>query len=312
MASSNIGVYIVSEEERSKLLNYGQDRGWEFGDAPYAHWKAKTKGLSVVAYESGKLTIQGKGAAEFIEFVLEPEILGKMVFEPLAPEVPPIDEQAELANYSTHGGIDESGKGDFFGPLVVAGAIVDGIAARKLIDLGVKDSKLIKSSAQIYAIAPKIRAILPRKYAVINVGPEAYNRLYGNIKNLNRLLAWGHARVIENLLTLDPECPRMLSDKFGSEHLIKRALMEKGRKVILEQQVRAEADVAVAAASILAREGFLRGMERLSSEFGCEIPRGASGKVSACAERLVERFGIESLNRCAKTHFKTYENLKKK
>ncbi len=309
MANPKSGVFTLNERQRGQLQEYCKARGWEFATAPYAFWKVKAPNMSLVAYESGKLTVQGKMAAEFIEFTLEPEILQSFAFSAAKEAVEP---RIKADDFPAHGGIDESGKGDFFGPLVVAGAYVDGSTAQKLVDLGVKDSKLIKSTKQIYAIAPQIRAILPRQYAVITVGPEAYNRMYGQIRNLNRLLAWGHARVIENLLELVPDCPRMLSDKFGAEYLIKRALMQKGRQVILDQQVRAEADVAVAAASILAREGFLRGMERLSREFGIELPRGASAQVSRRAQEVAEKFGLEALTRCAKVHFKTFEILKNK
>ena len=139
--------------------------------------------------------------------------------------------------------------------------------------------------------------------------PETYNRLYEQIGNLNRLLAWGHARIIENLLEQTPECPRMLSDKFGSEHLIRNALMERGRKIILDQETKAERDIAVAAASILARDGFLRGMDKLKDICGCELPRGAGPQVKVIGAELISRHGREILRRCAKLHFKTASEL---
>ncbi|MEA4863702.1 MAG: ribonuclease HIII [Victivallaceae bacterium] len=303
--TKNNRVVTVDDRQRGMIETYGRDRGWEFSAAPYAFWKAKADGLSVVAYESGKLTVQGKKSGEFIDFVLEPEIIG---FSGL--ETRNAAEGGEPV--SLHGGIDESGKGDFFGPLVIAGACVDAETAPQLAALGVRDSKLIKSTAQIYAIGPRIRAVLDGRYSVVAVGNEAYNRLYAKIGNLNRLLAWGHARVIENLLGAVPDCPRMLSDKFGDENLIRRALMEKGRTIVLDQKVRAESDVAVAAASILARERFLHAMDQLSSEMGITLPRGASDAVNRCGEELVARFGLDILQKCAKLHFKTYESLKNK
>jgi len=289
-------VLQLSNQQIDQLENYCRDRGWELGEAPYTRWEAKGDGVAIAAYTSGKVTIQGKKAREFCEFVVEPEITHSF-------------ECAEFEEVTPHGGVDESGKGDFFGPLVIAAAYADSSVAGQLAALGVKDSKLIKSTAQIYKIAPQIRRILDRKYAVVTVGVEAYNRMYAQIGNLNRMLAWGHARAIENLLQLTPDCPRMLSDKFGSEMLIKRALMEKGRKVILQQQVRAEADIAVAAASILAREGFLRSMDRLSAEAGCELPRGASAKVVETAREIVAKSGFKLLDRLVKKHFKTYSEL---
>lgn len=291
--------FKINDAQRTRLEEYCRNRGWEFGSAPYAHWKVKGDKISIVAYHSGALTIQGKNAPDFIQFILEPDILGEFHFNTT-------DENLIQDDYSFHGGIDESGKGDFFGPLVIAGACVDKIQAVELIKLGVKDSKLIKSTKKIYAAAAGIRAVIPQKYAVVTIGPEAYNRLYSSMGNLNRLLAWGHARVIENLLELAPECPRMLSDKFADESLIKRALMQKGKTIQLDQQVRAESDVAVAAASILAREGFLKNMEKLSRIAECELPRGGGHNATECAKVIKEKHGIGFLGKVAKLHFKNY------
>ena len=146
-------------------------------------------------------------------------------------------------------------------------------------------------------------------FSVVLLRPEAYNRLYNSIGNLNRLLAWGHARTIENLLELVPDCPAMLSDKFGDESLIRRALMEKGRKIILDQRVRAESDVAVAAASILARDMFLKQMAVLSETAGIELPRGGGPQVKIAGRQIREKFGPEFFVKCAKLHFKTYREL---
>ena len=208
-----------------------------------------------------------------------------------------------------HGGIDESGKGDFFGPLIIAGVCVDENSGGLLKKLGVCDSKLIHSSAKITKLAESIRLAVPNGYTQVTLMPETYNRLYDKIGNLNRLLAWGHARVIENLLEKNPGCPRMISDKFGSEHLIRNALMERGRKISLDQHVRAESDVAVAAASILARDGFLRGMAKLHQLCGTELPKGAGPQVKVTGKELIKTHGAEILNRCAKMHFKTAAEL---
>ena len=175
--------------------------------------------------------------------------------------------------------------------------------------IGACDSKQISSNKKLLDMARRIREAIPGRFTVLTLKPETYNRLYAQIGNLNRLLAWGHARSIENLLELVPGCPRMLSDKFGNESLIRRALMEKGRRIKLEQEVRAESDVAVAAASFLAREGFLRGMEKLSAEIGTELPRGAGPQVKAVGRQLMKERGKDIFARCAKLHFKTYGEL---
>jgi ribonuclease HIII len=141
--------------------------------------------------------------------------------------------------------------------------------------------------------------------AIVTIGPEKYNTLYYKFRNLNALLAWGHARAIEDLLGKRPDCPRALSDKFANEREIKRALMEKGRGIVLEQRTKAESDLAVAAASILARERFIDWLRDARRTWGEELLRGVSGQVKDMARRLVEKHGPEVLQKVAKTHFKT-------
>jgi ribonuclease HIII len=140
-------------------------------------------------------------------------------------------------------------------------------------------------------------------YSVVVIGPEKYNLLYAKMKNLNKLLAWGHARVIENIL-MRVDCTKAIADQFGSETYIKDALMKLGKKIELTQTPRAEADLGVAAASILARAEFLRKMDRLSQECGFELPKGASEQVDTAARKIVEEMGEDALNRFAKLHFK--------
>lgn len=298
---ANSMVYTLSSDQAAQLKELLENRGWELSQVPYSLFKASGDHVSVVAYTSGKLVIQGKKAEEFIEFILEPEILH--TFGTLQ-EPEPSEE-----DLSPHGGIDESGKGDFFGPLVIAGVCVNEEIARDLRRIGVCDSKLVNSSKKIAALAQEIRQAAAGHFNIVLLRPETYNRLYNNIGNLNRLLAWGHARTIENLLDLVPDCPRMLSDKFGDESLIRRALMEKGRRIVLDQKVRAESDVAVAAASILAREYFLRQMTQLSETLGMELPRGGGPQVKVAGLQLLKKHGPEIFNTCAKTHFKTYGQL---
>src|SRR5438067_3861373 len=150
--------------------------------------------------------------------------------------------------------MDESGKGDFFGPLVIAGVFIDGKSARQLLDLGVQDSKRIGSDARIHALAKEIRRIAREGTDVVAIGPARYNELYKKFGNLNSLLGRGHARVIENLLARKPDCPRSLSDKFADAEVIENSLMRHGLDGLIGQRPRAEADIAVAAAAALARE----------------------------------------------------------
>ena len=197
-------VTAVTAEQAEALETLLQSRGcWEFSPLPYARWKAvnRQEKVSVAAYTSGKLVVQGGGTADFVSFLLEPEILHTFTFGLGGAEA--ADEPVD-----PHGGIDESGKGDFFGPLIIAGVYADAETGPELRKIGCCDSKLIHSSKRIMELAGKIRAVTGGRYAVVTLYPGTYNRLYREIGNLNRLLAWGHARTIENLLEKVPECPR--------------------------------------------------------------------------------------------------------
>lgn len=198
-------------------------------------------------------------------------------------------------------GIDESGKGDYFGPLVIAAVFVDATTQGELRLMQVRDSKKI-SDGRILEMAPDIKIICP--HSVIAIGPQKYNELYAKIRNLNRLLAWGHAKALETLLER-VTCERAISDQFANERLILNVLQEKGRKIVLEQRTKAESDFAVAAASILARAEFLLRLKRLSSEVGTTLPKGASPAVELAAKMIIKKHGEERLGSVAKLHFKT-------
>jgi ribonuclease HIII len=202
-------------------------------------------------------------------------------------------------------GTDESGKGDYFGPLVVAGVYLDIKTTPQLEAYKVRDSKKI-SDRVILGLDYKIRSSCI--YSVVVIGPEKYNLLYSKMKNLNRILAWGHARVIENIL-LKEECSKVISDQFGDEKLIQQALMEKGKKIMLIQMPKAENDLAVASASIVARAEFLRRMEALSKECGIALPKGASPLVEETARKIVSQLGQEELGKFVKLHFKNTRNV---
>ena len=198
-------------------------------------------------------------------------------------------------------GIDESGKGDYLGPLVIAAVFVDATTQSELTLMNVRDSKKI-SDGRILDIAPDIRLICP--HSIIAIGPQRYNELYEKIRNLNCLLAWGHAKALETLLE-KVSCGRAIADQFGNEQLILDALQKKGRTVTLEQRHKAESDLAVAAASILARAEFLFRLRYLSDEIGTMLPKGASPAVELAGRMIVKKHGEERLGSVAKLHFRT-------
>jgi ribonuclease HIII len=200
-----------------------------------------------------------------------------------------------------HIGTDESGKGDYFGPLVTAAVLVDATAATKLAAAGLRDSKQL-SDRKVRRLAGQVRDCCPA--SVVAIGPEKYNELYDRMRNLNRLLAWAHARAIENLLA-QVDCPRVVTDQFGDEAFVRSALMERGRKVELMQYPGAEADIAVAAASVVARDEFLKRLAALSEGIGLPLPKGAGPPVEEAAVAVVRDQGPEALRRVAKLHFRT-------
>jgi len=198
-------------------------------------------------------------------------------------------------------GIDESGKGDYFGPLVIAAVLVTPPDEPDLRLIQVRDSKRI-SDGRILEMAPDIRQVC--RHSVVAIGPKRYNELYEKIKNLNRILAWGHARALENILA-QTECTLAISDQFGDERFILNALLEKGKSIQLIQRPKAEDDLAVAAASILARAEFLTRLKKLSDEIGIALPKGASPAVEIAARTIVRKLGRAGLEGVAKLHFKT-------
>lgn len=202
-------------------------------------------------------------------------------------------------------GIDESGKGDYFGPLVIAAVFVTPTSESDLTLMQVRDSKKI-SDGRILEMAPDIRLLCP--HSVVAIGPQRYNELYAKIKNLNRLLAWGHARALENLLQ-QVDCDLVIADQFGDERLILNALQEKGKQIRLVQRTKAEADLAVAAASILARAEFLLRLKKLSQELNTTLPKGASPAVELAGRMVVKKYGRERLGAVAKLHFKTTKSV---
>lgn len=208
-------------------------------------------------------------------------------------------------------GTDESGKGDFFGPLVVAAVLVDASTEAKLAAKGIKDCKAL-SDDKVKALAVSIREICSGCYIELELIPSRYNALYQQLrsegKNLNQLLAWAHARVIEDLLQIQP-CRFAIVDQFADERQILSRLMAKGKELTLLQSHRAERNLAVAAASILARDRFLSRLDSFRSHYDMEFPKGASNTVIAAAKKFAIARGREALSDVAKTHFKTMDEL---
>jgi ribonuclease HIII len=203
-------------------------------------------------------------------------------------------------------GTDESGKGDYFGPLVCAGVYVDEKTAKILVANGVKDSKEL-SDAKNLELANKIMEICRDQYTIIEISPERYNLLYDQFrkeqKNLNFLLAWCHAKAIEELL-LKVDCEMAIIDQFADERIVNSKLQEKGRSLKIIQRHKAERNIAVAAASVLARAKYLTKLSKLSKQYQINLPKGASESTIQAAKLFIAKNGLDSLPRVAKIHFR--------
>jgi len=297
----NSFTFVLNKEQQEALKILLKMGNYKPKTVPHTLVAVEAQDCVVNLYKSGKCLVQGKGAEDFVLFFLEPNVLQSATVgyeELLNPDL-----------VAPHMGIDESGKGDFFGSLVASAVYVDPDLAHAMQDLGVKDCKQLTDKA-VFFIGSKTRQLLgPKRFALVAIGPEAYNRLYSKMRNVNTLLAWAHARCIENLLETVPDCPRAVADQFGAKQVIERALMKKGRSIKLEQRHKAESDIAVAAASVLAREAFLRGLGRLGETYGIQAHKGASEQVRASAVELVKKAGPEILLKTCKCHFRTTDQV---
>ena len=292
----------LTTDQATQLVAHLQAGPYDLKEVPYARISGAKKDLNVTLYLSGKLVVQGKGTKDFIEFVLEPEILGAATLG--------YESTLDPSLLDARIGVDESGKGDFFGPLCVAAVYVNKSVLNAWKTVGIRDSKSVGSDAQIVHLNRAIRETPGCQVSVIAIGNEAYNRLHVRHGSVNTVLAWGHARAIENLLErgplLNPPPVRAISDQFASSKTtVERALMTLGKGIELVQRHRAEEDMAVAAASIVARNEYLQRMKNLEKEFSMPLPRGASAAVEEAARKLVERHGSEVLPRVSKMHFRT-------
>ena len=205
-------------------------------------------------------------------------------------------------------GTDESGKGDFFGPLVVAGFLIKRDMEADLREMGVTDSKNL-SSTKIKNIASKLKKKYSKHISIVSPSNVKYNQLYESFKNLNKFLAWGHARVIQNLITEWPiTIDGVVSDQFGNEQYIQNALSSM-KNLNLIQRPYGETNVAVAAASIIARDSFVRKIAAIQKDYGMKIPLGAGPNVSKAAKQFARENGKENLTNIAKIHFKTFQQI---
>jgi ribonuclease HIII len=287
----------LDDTQMEKLRSILSSRGWEAFDVPYARYAFKGRDCNVTAYESGKLVIAGKGTEEFVTMTLEPDVTR-------APKLG-YDEVLHPDWFELHAGLDESGKGDFFGPVVAATVIADKTAIEGWIKAGVKDSKRIVDS-QINKLDKLIRETHGVAVATCLCGMPKYNLIMSRPRaNLNRLLAWQHATALVQALSRK-KAPRGLLDQFTKQPLVQRELAKMGVKDFeLAMRTKAEEDPVVAAASVVARAEYVRQMHALSKEFGGPLQKGAGPLVKEQAAQIIGRLGARALGNFAKLHFRT-------
>lgn len=312
--------FELTNDQQELLLGIMVNGNYRRREVPYSLWSIEGNGFNATLYSKEKhgkrkLCVQGSAAEDFVLFTLEPNVLGAATLgyeNILNPELT-----------AAHAGSDESGKGDFFGPLIVCCAYIDEDVSKAIdgfkytitdkngnmrqLKLEVKDCKAM-SDTQVLAAGAKLRALLGTNgYALVKLGPPAYNRLYAKMKNINRMLAWAHGTAIEDLLTKKRNVKRVVVDQFAStEAVIQRALKPLGKAAEIIQRHKAESDPAVAIASVIAREQFILACR----EMGENIPLGSSDpRVRELAERMVRENGPTWLMNHCKAHFQTTDKV---
>ncbi len=289
----------ITDDFQTELREKLEQEGYVISAVQNALWKASRVGLSVTCYKSLKLLAQGKACDAFVE-----KYFNEQGTQATLPLITTTDDFKH--NFPCWIGTDESGKGDYFGPLVTAGVLVKQEQVEYLTSLNIKDSKKLDDKF-ILQVAIKIKQNCP--FSVVTITNEKYNQLYAKFNNLNKLLAWAHSRAIENLLEKAPECQNAISDKFANESLIQNALFKNGKKINLVQRTKAESDIAVACASILAREEFVKRMEKMSSIYGMTFSKGGGDIPTSQAQEFVKKYGMDKLSLIAKTHFKNTSKI---
>ncbi|HEY7295226.1 MAG TPA: ribonuclease HIII, partial [Dehalococcoidia bacterium] len=215
-------------------------------------------------------------------------------------------------------GSDESGKGDYFGPLVTAAVFVAPDQQVALRAAGVRDSKLLDDAAA-HRVAAAVRRLCAGRIAEDVVAPAEYNARYAQLRsggeNLNHLLAERHVCALTTVLlesgVADTPGLTVVADQFADERLVRErlraALSARGAPLPeLLQTPRAEANVAVAAASILARDRFLDWLDQASTRYAVRLPKGgANSAIVAAGRRILQQGGQAALAEVAKLHFAT-------
>ncbi|NBS04893.1 MAG: ribonuclease HIII [Verrucomicrobia bacterium] len=292
----------LNSAQAEKLRGILVAKRWVSFPVDHSAFAFKGENLNIVHYKSGKCVISGKGTEDFVKFTLEPDVTGQALLG--------YEEENNPEWFEEHAGLDESGKGDLFGPVVSACVIASGDVIRAWIDLGIKDSKKL-TDPKIAELDRAIRSTPGVAVKTTFMRMAKYNELHSRFgKNLNRLLGWMHAtsceEALKNYEEMNGRRPKWgLLDQFSEEPIVQKELARKGVEFDLRMRTKAESDPVVAAASIVARAAFVRELDRLSADGNIHLPKGSGSEAKNVAIELVGRLGPAILVNFAKLHFKT-------
>lgn len=288
-------VLMITPAQVAALRELLTNHGATFGQPPHTHFDAAVEKARLTCYRSGKLLIQGEAVDAWIE---------KLASALATTSAAPAGSEAPELLVATIGS-DESGKGDYFGSMVVAACMLRPEDVRFVRDLGVRDSKEA-SDAMIKTAAAKMKERVA--FAIEEYTPRIYNERHAQVGNVNVLLGDAHAHCIAELAH-KTGARHVIIDRFGGEHYVRAGLGALAAELKITMVPRAESNPAVAAASFLARARFVESLEELSTEVGMKLIPGASSAVERRARELVRMLGPKVLAKVAKTHFKTTERV---
>lgn len=294
MAQTTLVLRIPPREQAE--LRARLSRGtFEFRTVPHAAFSVKGEGVIATLYNSGKFVVQGADPELFVaRFAGGAEVAPKKESQAKTADAPTVFDRPTV-------GSDESGKGDYFGPLVVAAVRLEPQEAGALLEAGVMDSKKL-TDPRALKLGAWLRAETHHSIQVLE--PCDYNRAW-HAQGLHTLLSAMHAAAIREVAQRGD---RAVIDQFSKKDEIGPALTDLALDV--ERRPRAESELAVAAASILARAEFLVRLMEIGEEVGLVLPKGAGHLVDAAGAEHAKRHGIEALSDIAKVHFKNTEKLK--
>ena len=290
-------VIKVDEETKQKMIAYYKDKIRD-KKIPYAIFQAQEEDTVITLYESGKAMFQGISAD-----------VDASMWAMLQDKKEETNNEEDLYHITSIGS-DEVGTGDYFGPVVVCAAYVNIEDIKFLEELKVKDSKQITDD-HIRKIAPTIAKKID--YELVVLSNKEYNEKYKTIKNINKIKAIMHNKVLYTLHQRHSDCNKIIIDEFAKENSYFNYLKEVTnveRNLIFTPKAENK-NMAVGAAAILARFTFLEIMDKLSDKYHEPLLKGASSEVDKQAERLIEKYGKEVLEDIAKLHFINTERILK-